>query len=588
MSPSPSTVTYPAEDVIEVEATSATSSSMPTSQSTLLLPNSNHSNKEKRNLWQWERLVSLKPVDANADCHSGKLNDGYKRSLNAIDLTLIGIGGIIGAGIFVVTGRAAAEYAGPSLILSFIFAGLVSSLSSLCYAEMAASIPVAGSAYTYAYATMGELVAWIIGWDLTLEYLVGAATVAAGWSEYFANFVKTTTGKQIDPRFISPTWVWLEQGQKNATTAGFYRNIVSCIDGPCGSYVNLLSIALCLIIMSILMIGVRLSSSVNNIFVGVKLTVILLFIFVGIGYINPENYNPFIPPNTGVWGQFGWSGIFQASTTVFFAYIGFDAVSTAAQEAKNPRRDLPIGIMASLFICTALYIAVTAVLTGVKKYTDIDVESPVASAIPLRWLSIVIDLGALSGLISVMLVLMLAQPRILQVMSSDGLLPNVFSVVSTETGAPIWGTLITGVICAALSGILPIELLGNMTSVGTLFAFAVVCAAVPILRYTRPNLPRKFEVPGGPIVGGYIIPLLGVFFSLGLIAVGSKTSILRLLVWMAVGLVVYASYGFWNSRLIRAQHIQLAFRRDEGEGEGDVADTVAMINLKPMRLNDSE
>ncbi|KAI9362020.1 amino acid permease-domain-containing protein [Zopfochytrium polystomum] len=500
---------------------------------------------------------------------------GYKRKLTAFDLTMIGIGGIIGAGICLITGRAAATTAGPALVISFMIAGSVAALASLCYAEMASLVPVAGSAYTYAYATLGELAAWVIGWDLMLEYLVGAATVAVGWSEYLTNFIHTITGKYLDARFVNATWIW------NGHTA--QRNMVACpsgstvppgdneADARCAAYGNFMAMGMSAAITLILLVGVKTSTSVNAAFVAIKLVVVLVFIGVGAAYIKPANYHPFVPPSEG-WGKYGWSGVFQASMTVFFAYIGFDAVSTASQEARNPRRDVPIGILASLFICTALYIAVTAVLTGVKKYTDIDPSSPFSSALPnLPAVSLLIDVGALSGLASVMLVLMLGQPRILQAMASDGLLPPVFATVSKRTGVPVWGTATTGVLCAVLSGVLPIDVLGHMTSVGTLFGFAVVCAAVPILRYTQPTLPRPFAVPGGAVVGGYVIPIVGCVASVLLMAAGPGGSLVRLVGWMAVGLVVYAGYGWWGSAVGR--------RKGGGGGGGGGAMTSSLSSL---------
>ncbi|KAJ3329401.1 Cationic amino acid transporter-1 [Blyttiomyces sp. JEL0837] len=517
------------------------------------------------------RLVTVKTfepqfhVQAIDDNPNGSAD--YRKALSAFDLTLIGIGGIIGAGIFVLTGKAAAQNAGPALILSFVFAGVAAGLSSLCYAEMAALVPVSGSAYTYAYATLGEMVAWIIGWDLLLEYLVGAATVAVGWSGYFCNFIHIISGGNlvVDPKWSNAPYIWREIGESNATTAGFYRNSVTCADGtPCDAIVDAPAVLLTALITTILAIGVRTSSTVNGFFVIVKLVIVVLFILIGIRYINRDNYVPFIPENQA-WGVFGWSGIFHASTTVFFAYIGFDAVSTTAQEAKNPQRDLPIGILASLGICTSLYLAVTAVLTGVQKYTEIDIKAPVASAIPIHWLSVVIDIGALAGLFSVMMVLLLGQPRILQAMASDGLLPSVFAKINSKTNTPLWGTFLTGGLCAILAGLLPIDILGNLTSIGTLFAFAIVSAAVPILRYTRPDLERRFEVPGGRIIGGFVIPGLGFLTAIGLIAMASVASIYRLFAWMGVGLLIYAFFGYRNSKASKRLDQQIAFQRPKKE-----------------------
>ncbi|KAJ3415799.1 hypothetical protein HDV05_004071 [Chytridiales sp. JEL 0842] len=458
------------------------------------------------------------------------------------------------------------EYAGPSLVISFVIAGFVATLASLCYAEMAALVPISGSAYTYAYATLGELVAWVIGFDLLLEYGIGAATVAVGWSGYFSNFITTVSkGRMtLDPRWTNAPYVWLEAGQKGVQQAGFYRNVLACAEGDCEAYADIPAMVLTILLTLVLCTGVKISSSVNAFLVAVKIVIIIMFVVIGIRYIDRSNYEPFIPPNEGVWGKFGWSGILQASTIVFFAFIGFDAVSTTAQEAKHPQRDLPIGILASLGISTVLYLVVTVVLTGVKKYTEIDIKSPVATAIPLEWFSIVVDVGALSGLVSVMMVLLLGQPRILQSMASDGLLPNILSKVHTKTGVPLASTIFTGSICAIFAGLLPIDILGNMTSVGTLFAFFIVCISVPILRIVRPG-ERRFEVPGGLVFGGFVIPLLGAGASVLLIVMGTLASIIRLFIWMGVGLIIYAIYGFWNSKLRYEANVNVAFSRPRKE-----------------------
>ncbi|KAI8614046.1 amino acid/polyamine transporter I [Chytriomyces sp. MP71] len=497
----------------------------------------------------FSRLFVKKPVDEVTEDPLAQ-SRGYKRRLGAFELILLGVGGIIGAGIFVITGRAAAQMAGPAVILSFVFAGFVAGLASLCYAEMASLVPVSGSAYSYAYHTMGELVAWIIGWDLLLEYLVGAATVAVGWSGYLTSFVATATNGsyQFDARVVNSPVVWLEA--EGNVSAGFFVNYVTCPDGSqCPAIMNLPAIVVVAVLTILLASGIKMSSTINAVAVGVKITIILLFIFIGFGHINSANYNPFIPPNEGSWGKFGWSGVFSASTSVFFAYIGFDCVSTTAQEAKNPQRDLPLGIIGSLVICTVLYIAVSAVLTGVQNYALINAAAPVSNALPYRWLSILIDLGALFGLFSVILVMLLGQPRILHAMATDGLLPARFARIHERTGTPLFATVATGVACAAFAGVLPIDILGNMTSVGTLLAFFIVCMSIPILRVTRPDAERKFQIPGGHIVGGFVIPILGAFCSLGLIAVGSAASIARLFIWMFLGLLMYFTYGIRHSKL---------------------------------------
>ncbi|KAJ3193784.1 hypothetical protein HK101_004095 [Irineochytrium annulatum] len=519
----------------------------------------------------FRRLVTVKPFTpdqldsgvGSADRPASQNPSGYKRSLNAFDLTLIGVGCIIGAGIFVMVGKPATENAGPALVISILIAAFVSGLACLCYGEMASLVPISGSAYTYVYATLGELAAWIIGWDLLLEYVVGAAAVASSWSGYFASFLGSASNGmyEVDPRWSRSPIRWKE----GATFAeqGFEWNYVDCpVAGglagetsPCVPYADMPAIAISILLTSVLCMGVRVSSTVNGFFVFVKIAILLLFIGFGIQYINLDNYSPFIPPNTtGNWGDFGWSGILTASTIVFFSFIGFDAVATTAQECKRPQRDLPIGIVASLSICTALYIGVTVVLTGIQNYTQIDVQSPLASAIPVGWLRIVIEAGALTGLSSVLLVLLLSQPRILQAMAHDGLLPRVFSRVDSITGVPQWGTVTSGLFCSILAGLLPVDVLANMTNVGTLFAYAAVCVAIPVLRCTRPDAPRRFKVPGGLVLGGFIIPILGASCSIALIgkSIGPISSIVRLAIWMAVGLVVYMSFGFYKSKLRNA------------------------------------
>ncbi|KAJ3296303.1 hypothetical protein HK104_001710 [Borealophlyctis nickersoniae] len=486
----------------------------------------------------------------------------YKRTLTALDLVALGVGAVIGAGIFVLTGKAAKENAGPAIVVSFVVAGVVAALAALCYAEMASMIPVSGSAYTFTYASMGELFAWIIGWDLLLEYLVGAATVASGWSGYLSDFVADITHNNyaLDPRWINAPVVWYEAGDRNffnetVTASGFARNIVVCGvagDGAsvgCAPYFNVPAFVIVLAITALLVIGIRESTTVNTFFVLVKVTIVLMFIFAGIKFIDPQNYHPFIPPAESH-GRYGVSGIFQAAVVVFFAYIGFDAVSTTAQEAVNPQRDLPIGIIGSLLICTALYIATSAVLTGMVNYKDIHVSSPVSSAIRtvggpgMRWLSIIIEIGALFGLTSVMLTSLLAQPRVLQAMARDGLLPPVFGKIHPRFKTPYISTLTVGLICAILAALFPIDILGNITSIGSLFAFLLVSLSVIVTRIRNPDRPRRFKIPGGFWVGGIAVPILAAACSVGLMSRSAGPALIRLAVWAGVGLVVYFCYGF--------------------------------------------
>ena len=493
-------------------------------------------------------LFQTKPVDqlrADAE-HTG----GLKRSLTALDLVLLGIGAIIGTGIFVLTGLAAANNAGPAVVLSFVVAGVASAFAGLCYAEMASMIPIAGSAYTYAYATMGELVAWIIGWDLILEYLVGAATVSVGWSGYVCAFCKNTLGFEIPAAWCNSPFVWYEAGKTMPggaiSTGQFFHNPDAII--------NLPAVVITLLVTWILIRGVKESARFNAVVVFIKVAVVLLFIaFVG-PKIVPANWHPFIPEplkdasGANIFGKFGLTGIFQGATTVFFAYIGFDAVSTAAQECKNPKRDLPIGILGSLAVCTVLYIAVSGILTGVVPYHELNVPHPVslgAQRAGIPWLETLIEIGAIAGLSSVMLVMLMGQPRIFFSMARDGLFPPVAAKVHPRFGTPHVTTAITGVICAVAGGLLPIDILGELCSIGTLFAFVLVSLGVMILRLKRPDIPRAFKVPGG----AFLVPLLGAITSGVLMYTATTATIVRLFLWMAIGLVIYFAYGRFHSKL---------------------------------------
>jgi APA family basic amino acid/polyamine antiporter len=454
-----------------------------------------------------------------------------KRTLSATNLVMLGIGAIIGAGIFVLTGTAAANNAGPAVVISFILAGLGCLFAGLCYAEFASMIPVAGSAYTYAYATLGEFVAWIIGWDLILEYLFGAATVAVGWSGYFVAFLHKL-GVDL-PASLTQAPLSVEGTHTLTRNAGGILNVPAVI--------------LVLLMTALLVVGIKESARFNNVIVFVKTAIVFLVIGFGFMFVDPANWEPFIPPEQGP-GRFGWSGIVRAAGVVFFAYIGFDAVSTAAAEAKNPQRDMPIGMLGSLAFCTVLYILMALVMTGLAPYAELNVPHPVDVALAkvpsLGWLNYFVDIGAIAGLASVVLVMLMGQPRIFFAMSRDGLLPAVFGKVHPKYRTPYVTTILTGVVAAAVAGFFPIALLGELVSIGTLFAFVVVSAGVLMLRYKRPELHRPFKTPFVPVV-----PLLGIIVCSYLMYGLPVDTWLRLLVWLLLGLVIYFLYGRTHSRI---------------------------------------
>ena len=406
---------------------------------------------------------------------------GLKRALSATNLIFIGVGCIVGTGIFVITGTAAAQYAGPALSISFLISAVVCMFVALCYTEFASMIPISGSAYSYAYTTVGELLAWFIGWNLVLEYIFGASLVAVGWSGYVVSFLKDW-GVVIPPELSNAP---LNYNDGWITT---------------GAIINLPSVFIVALITTVLVFGIRESVRFNNIIVIVKIAVILLFIGFGLSHINPDNYHPFIPENTGVTGEFGWSGIFRAAGIIFLAFVGFDAVSTVAQEAKNPQRDMAKGILGSLIIVTILYIAVSLVLTGMVNYTLLNVPDPIAVGIDsagrgLFWLRPIIKIGAIAGMSSVILVLITGMPRILYSMSNDGLLPPVLGRVHRKYRTPHITTIIVGSVIAVISGLFPIDLIGELVSIGTLLAFAMVCISIMILRVRRPDMNRPFRTP---------------------------------------------------------------------------------------------
>jgi basic amino acid/polyamine antiporter, APA family len=467
-----------------------------------------------------------------------------KRALGAGNLVMLGIGAIIGAGIFVLTGQAAATYAGPAIVYSFLLAGLACAFAGLCYAEFAAMIPIAGSAYTYGYATLGEFFAWIIGWDLILEYLFAASTVAVGWSGYAVSLLRDM-GIDLPTAYSSAPYTHTAPPDAGFNiwrlfTEGWTRNPGAVLNVPAMVIVGLIT--------TLLVIGIKESSRFNNVIVVIKVTVVLAFIAFGMSYINRENWEPFVPAQTGP-GEYGWSGILRAAGVIFFAYIGFDAVSTAAQETKNPQRDMPIGILVSLAICTVLYIAVSLVLTGIVKYTELNVPDPIAVGINaagpgLAWLRPFVKIGAIAGLSSVILVMLMGQPRIFYTMSKDGLLPPIFSAVHPKFKTPWLATIVTGAVAMACAGLLPIGLLGQLVSIGTLLAFAIVCAGILVLRRTDPDIPRPFRTPWVPVV-----PLLGVGFCLYLMSGLPLDTWARLIVWMVIGIAIYALYGRKHSKL---------------------------------------
>ncbi len=466
-----------------------------------------------------------------------------KRHLGPVNLVLLGIGAIIGAGLFSITGMAAANHAGPAVTISFIIAAVGCAFAGLCYAEFASMIPVAGSAYTYSYATMGRLMAWIIGWDLVLEYAVGAATVGISWSRYFVKFLGYY-GIEFPQHLAMSPWqsATLESGEVIWGTINIPAILIVCA-------------------MSLLLVkGTKESAMVNAVIVALKVMVVLIFIAIGWSFINPANQTPYIPPNTGEFGAFGWSGIFRAAAIIFFAYIGFDAVSTASQEAKNPGRDLPIGILVSLAICTVLYLLFSHVMTGVTSYTSFagkDGIAPVAVAIDhmgtanadgsitpaYPWLNKAIVLAILAGYSSVILVMLLGQSRVFFSMSKDGLLPKVFSEVHPRFHTPWKSNLLFMVFVGLFAGFVPGSVVGEMTSIGTLLAFVLVCIGVIVIRRTMPDAPRAFRTPLVPV-----IPILGVLVCLAMMVALPGDTWLRLVIWLGIGMAVYFGYSVKHSK----------------------------------------
>ena len=484
-----------------------------------------------------------------------------KRSLSALNLITLGIGAVIGAGIFTLTGQAAALHAGPAVALSFVVAGITCALAGLCYAEFASIIPIAGSAYTYGYATLGELVAWIIGWDLTLEYAFGASTVASGWAAYFNSLMQqlgfviplaltTTTGNVL----VRYQGIWIDKTSLPPGVSDFGLQHVT-------GFFNLVAVLIVLVITTILVIGIKESANFNSAIVIVKLGIVGVFLVVGGLYllhhpaVASANWHPFIPPADGH-GNFGWGGIPVAAASIFFAYIGFDAVSTAAQEAKNPQRDMPIGILGSLVVCTVLYILVSLVLTGLVSYKTLNVSAPVALAIDatgVGWGSLLVKVGAVFGLATVMLVMLLGQTRVFFSMSRDGLLPKWASAIHPKFRTPWITTIVFGAFAAIMPAFLPINKLAELVNIGTLLAFTIVCAGVWVLRVRHPDMHRPFKTPLVPIV-----PILGILTAGYLMTQLERITWIVMIVWLLVGLVIYFSYSIKRSK------VQKLANADEG------------------------
>jgi len=474
-------------------------------------------------------LLARKPVAAIV-ADANKPGHRVPKVLGAVSIVAMGIGAIIGAGIFVLTGTVAALNAGPAIVLSFVLAAIACCLVGLCYAELAALLPVSGSTYTYTYATLGELAAWVIGWDLILEYTMGSAAVAVGWSGYFNNLLGMA-GLSLPPRFAAATGQTIVLADGTSITA----------------IANLPAAAIVLLLTVLLVGGTKESVRLNNIMVALKLTVIVAFIGLGAFHVQSANWQPFIPENTGTFGSFGVSGIMRGASIVFFTYIGFDAVSNCAQEARRPQRDMPIGILGSLAIATVLYISVAAVLTGLVPYPQLNVPDPVAKGVRVigyEWFSLFIELGALVGITTCILVLLYGQSRILATMANDGLMPPVVGRLHRRLGTPWISQITLGVVVATTAAVAPMDTLDELVGVGTLFAFILVCAAVIYLRAIDPKLHRPFRVPSVPWV-----PLLGILSCLGLMAGLEPASWVRLVGWLAVGLVVYFTYSRYHSRL---------------------------------------
>jgi APA family basic amino acid/polyamine antiporter len=503
-------------------------------------------------------LLATKPLESVITESNTEGDGSLRRALGRWNLVALGIGAVIGAGIFILTGTAAAKYAGPSIAFSFILAGLGCALAGLCYAEFSTLIPVAGSAYTYGYATLGEIFAWIIGWDLILEYAFSAATVASGWSANVVSLLQDY-GIHLPPRFTdSPGTILVFFQNRWEPLSALARTLIAAGVDPSSlptvtAVFNVPAFLAVLVVTAILIVGIRESANFNVLVVFVKVGTVLVFILVAGAFLlrHPEvaatNWTPFLPPNDGSFGGFGLSGIARGAAVIFFAYVGFDAVSTAAQEAKNPQRDMPFGLLASLAICTLLYIAVAIILTGVVHYSRLDVAAPVAVGIDatgVAWGSLLVKVGAIAGTSTVMLVTLLGQSRVFFAMSRDGLLPPWAGAIHPRFRTPWISSMVTGAFVAGFAGTIPIGILGQLVSIGTLLAFVIVCAAILVLRSRRPDLVRPFRTPLVPYV-----PVLGILVFLLLMASLPLDTWIRLLVWLLLGFAVYFGYGVRHSRL---------------------------------------
>jgi basic amino acid/polyamine antiporter, APA family len=482
----------------------------------------------------WKKIFIKKTVQSLIDEAAQKRNT-FSRSLGALNLTAIGIGAIIGAGLFVLTGQVAAEFAGPSVFFSFLIAGIISIFAALCYAEFAALIPIAGSAYSYAYVTLGEFPAWILGWAMTTQYLLSPCTIAVGWSGYFSSLIGDF-GLQIPAAFASAPFV-------HDVQTGWHLS---------GSLMNLPAMIIVALMGLLVSTGVKAAASFNNVMVALKLSVVLLFIGCGIAFINVDNLVPFIPENTGVFGQYGFSGILRGAGIMFFAFIGFDALSTLTQEAKNPQKDMPRGMLGSLGICTLVYLVFSLVLTGIVSYKLLGVADPIALAVNVLgpkflWLRLFVKIAILAGLTSVIMVMLMGQARILCTMAHDGLLPKKMGKIQSNTHTPLFTTVLVTLVAILVSGLFPLTILGQIVSMGTLMTFGIVCFGVLILHYKEPNLHRPFKTPCMPW-----IPLFGTLACLAQMMLLPGVTWIQMIVWLVLGCIIYFSYGIKHSKIRNA------------------------------------